>query len=103
MQLNALENRARPNFDIPATRKQVGLIAGALGKVFKGSDDTRLERLAVLSYLFNRPFSSAKCLALYEATALLDYWLSTPPAIREAEARACLREYRVSHGQEVMF
>lgn len=100
LQLSALDHRNRPGFNEPATTQQRGLIAGMLNKVFKATDDPDKRRLTVLSYIFDRPLVSTRCLAKFEASAFLDYWLRTPPTIREQEALDVLSMARVTEGVE---
>jgi hypothetical protein len=83
----------------PASEQQVTKLIIPIDVEFKESPTQRTDRLAVLSYVVERPLTSAKELSKAEASAIIGWQTSAPPEVVAGELNRLLRAALKAQGQ----
>jgi hypothetical protein len=86
----------------PASDQQVTKLIIPIDVEFKESPTQRTDRLAVLSYVVERPLTSAKELSKAEASAIIGWQTSAPPEVVGGELNRLLRAALKAQGQTEM-
>jgi hypothetical protein len=86
----------------PASEQQVTKLIIPIDAEFKESATQRTDRLAVLSYVVERPLTSSKELSKSEASAIIGWQTSAPPEVIAGELNRLLRAALKDQGQTEM-